>query len=111
MSRRRVTVAIVVALSLAHRAAAEPLVHLQTPSAVQTDGGSTLRLPPGYFLEEPMWRDLDAEQRRLQEAETRLKAENASLRKQAAAWQPGWYTLGTVLLVGVAAGYYVHDKL
>ncbi len=97
-------------LALAHRAAAEPL-HLRTPSSVQTDGGSTLRLPPGYFIEERVWSDLDLELRRLQDAETRLTVENSTMRKQVASWQPGWYTLGTAVAIGLVGGFWIHSKI
>ena len=86
-------------------------VHLHTASDLATDGGSKLRLPPGYYLDEPTWSTLDVELHRLQTAETRLTAENASFRKSAAGWQPGWKTIATSLLVGVAGGVYLSRKL
>lgn len=61
-------------------------------------------LPAGRFLAEPGWSALDLEMRRLQDAETRLTAENTSLRKNADAWRPGWKTLTGAVLVGVALG-------
>jgi hypothetical protein len=49
--------------------------------------------------------------KRLQDAETRLRAENASLRKDAGGITFGWYTLGTALVLGLAGGYYVSTKI
>ena len=51
-----------------------PSAHITTPSTVHTDGGTDLRLPPWYFLDEPSWGKLDAKARRLQDQETRLGA-------------------------------------
>ena len=100
------TTALVVLL--ATRVAADPTpaepLHLKTPSSVQTDGGTSLRLPPGYFLEEPVWNQLDAELKRLQERETRLDAENKSLRASAKEVSFGWYVLGGVAVACFAGG-------
>lgn len=68
-------------------------------------------LPPGRFLDETSYTALDLEMRRLQDAETRLGAENTSLRKTTTSWQPGWKTVVTVFLVGVSGGVYIHSKL
>jgi len=71
-----------------------------------TEAGSEVLLPPGVHLPEPVWLALDAEMRRLQDAETRLTAENASLK--ASLDKGGLLTtlkwLGAALLVGAAAG-------
>lgn len=113
---RAVGVLIVLA---AARAAADPatpvkvngVAHLASASAVHTDGGADLRLPPGYFLDEPSWTKLNTETRRLQDAETRLNAENRSFRASASSWQPGWITLATALGGGIALGWYLEHKL
>lgn len=68
-------------------------------------------LPPGHFVDQATWLRLDVELRRAQDAETRLAAENTSLRASAAGWQPGLYTLAGAVLVGLAGGWYVHSKL
>jgi hypothetical protein len=109
MKRRAALVAVAV-VSLASRVAAEPL-HFKTPSSVVTDGGSSLRLPPGYFLEEPAWAELDVELKAQQERVTRLEAENASLRTTAAEWQPGWKLLVTAFAMGAVASTYAFLKL
>ncbi len=113
---RALTVALVLAAARAlgdpTPAEAPPPTHLASSSAVHTDGGSDLRLPPGYFLAEPTWMRLDTETRRLQDAETRLRAENASLRASAATgWQPGWYTVVLAVSGGIALGAYLDHKL
>lgn len=55
---------------------------MRTPSEVVTEGGSRLRLPPGRFVDDLGWSALDAEMRRLQDAETRLKAERDAYAKE-----------------------------
>lgn len=85
--------------------------HIASASTVHTDGGSVLRLPPGYFSDEDNWHRLDVEMRRLQDAETQLRVENKTLRASMETWQPGWKTLVLTLATGVAAGWYVHSKL
>lgn len=108
------TLAVVLTLATT-RAAADPPIHLQTSAEVKTDGGSQLRLPPGYFLDEPAWSALDTELRRLQDAETRLAAENTSLRASARTTTPtsppSWYVVVSTFATGVAVGWYVHSKL
>lgn len=86
-------------------------IHIHSASSLHTDGGSDLRLPPGYFLDEPAHDRLDTEMRRLQDAETRLGAENTSLRASTQGWQPGWYTVAGIIATSLAAGWYLHDKL
>lgn len=108
--RRRLALVCAVATSLPCRALADPSTHLKTPSSVKTDGGTDLRLPPGYFLDEPAWGKLDAETRRLQETETRLTAENRSLRKSAREVSFGWKTLSAALVLGFAAGAYAATR-
>lgn len=106
------TAAIVVALSRGAYGDPSPTyLHMRTPSHVVTDGGSDLRLPPGYFLDEPTHDKVDAEVRRLQDAETRLTAENQSMRKSLDGWQPGFYTLAIAAASAIVLGWYAHDKL
>lgn len=111
MSRKTLaTVAALVVLTLRTAgAAAEPAdrpIHIGTSSTVETDGGSTLRLPPGYFLTEPLYSKLDTELIRLQDAETRLTAENETLRKKTESWSPGWRTLAASFVAGIAVTAY-----
>lgn len=86
------------------RAVADPILHLQTPSTVTTDGGSNLRLPPGYFLDEPTMDVLDLEMKRLQDQENRLKAENESMRRSSKWSSTDWKVVGIALGAGFAAG-------
>lgn len=99
--------ALVVVFS--REANAEP-VHLKSPSKVETQAGSKLELPPGYFFDEAEKAALDVEMKRLQDQETRLAAENKSLRSSADGISFGWYALGSVIAVGFALGYYVGNK-
>jgi hypothetical protein len=109
--RVRILVAAIVLLGTA-RATAEPInIHIETPSTVHTDGGTDLRLPPGYFLDEGTHQKLDTEMRRLQDTETRLSAENTSLRSTLKGWQPGWIVLVVAAAGGVALGFYAGSKL
>lgn len=114
MKRLAAVTAACVALLLSTRAAADPALpvdeslHIETPFTVETDGGSSLRLPPGYYLPEPTWDRLDAELRRLQDTETRLTAVNESLRESlndapSRAW---WVAAGAGLIAGILLGSY-----
>ena len=119
MTARRVAVSVVVALAVMTRVAdADPTdppapvnLHIRSPSYLVTDGGSDLRLPPGYFLDEPTRDRLDAEMRRLQELETRLTAENATLSKGVSGWQPGWVSIALTFAGGMALGAYIVHQL
>jgi hypothetical protein len=68
-------------------------VHLKSASTCTTAKGSTVQLPPGYFLDEAKFAALDAEVRRAQDAETRLTAENASFRAHPPSAGPSWWTI------------------
>ena len=110
-ARARVLIAAIVIVATS-RAAAEPVhLHMRTPSTVTTEGGNTRQLPPGYFLDEDSYTKLDAEMRRLQEQETRLGAENRSLRGTLSSWQPGWIVVTVAIASGVALGWYVNSQL
>lgn len=117
--RRRVMVATVVVMTATTRLAlGDPVappapvnLHILSPSTVHTDGGSDVRLPPGYFLDEATRAAIDTEMKRLQDQETRLTAENTSLTQSTQGWQPGWYTLAITLASGLALGWYAHSKL
>lgn len=90
-------------------------VHLNSPRlaclGTQGDLKYCVQLGQGYFMDEPTYSILDAEMRRLQDAETRLKAENASLRASTAGWQPGWMTLMFAAAATATAAIYVEHKL
>jgi hypothetical protein len=100
--RRRPLIAVVVLMALTRETSAEPVYHLKSPSTVTTEKGNTLKLPPGYFLDERAWQERDLELKQAQEARTRLKAENESLRKSASEYP--WLATVVVGAFGVAAG-------
>ena len=100
--RTAVAVAVLVALSLPASAAAEPF-RLHTAAQCVTEGGSDVELPPGIHLSEPDWEKIDAEIARLQEAETRLTAENAKA-KELSSPDTSWWLLGLAFSAGIAAG-------
>lgn len=115
-ARRAAVVSAIVLAALTRAASGDPVtnVHIESSSHVTTVGGSELDLPPGFFLGEAARAALDTEVRRLQEAETRLTAENASLKASAtdpAGWKPGLYTLATTFVLGMAAGIYLLHSL
>jgi hypothetical protein len=82
--------------------------HVRTtgPTELVRPDGARRALPPGRFLDEATFGALDLEMRRLQEAETRLAAENRSLRESARGWRPGWKLLLGAAIAGAAAGAY-----
>lgn len=118
MTARRTALVIVAVLAVATRAAAaDPVavppvdLHIHSDSHLITDGGNDLRLPPGYFQDEPTHDKLDQSLKGLQDDKTRLTAENGSLKAAVSTWQPGWYVVLGAVVTGVAAGWYLHDKL
>jgi nitrate reductase NapE component len=105
MKHRRLALAVVVVSALASRSAAADTYHLKSPSKVETEKGSKLELPPGYFLDEKTWQERDATFKKAQEDATRFKAENESLRKSAKDDYP-WLATGVVGAFGVAVGIF-----
>jgi hypothetical protein len=109
--KNKFTCSVIVALVilLAGNAIAEPVlsvIKVPVPITLKADTGEEMRVDPGYYVVEPIWNKLDEEMRRLQDAETRLAAENKSLRKSASEG-PGWGTaawIGGALAAGFAAG-------
>ncbi len=93
---------VAVATVLVSREAHGEIYHLKSPSTLETEKGSVLQLPPGYFMDEPTWDERDREMRRLQDQETRLGAENRSLRESADGFP--WVTTGVVGILGSALG-------
>lgn len=103
-ARQRFALLVAVAATLCARDAAGDIYRLKSPSELVTQKGSKLSLPPGYFLDEQTWQDRDAELKRLQEQETRLKAENRSLRKTVEIDAIPWKTIACAMLFGAGAG-------
>jgi hypothetical protein len=83
MRNRRISLVAALAVLLMAREAHADIWHMRSPSTLETEKGSVLQLPPGYFLDEGTWQERDLEMRRLQELEVRLKAENRSFRDSA----------------------------
>ncbi len=104
MRKHRLYVAAALATMLTAREAyGEPVIyHFKSPSMLETDKGSRLTLPPGYFLDEETWRERDEELRRLQALETRLVAENTSLRESQGDFP--WLAVGIAGGLGVVVG-------
>lgn len=102
-------VALVTLLALAGAARGEPLESHRTnktEARCHTEAGTEFVLDPRtHLVSDAAWLRLDAEMRRLQEQETRLEAQNASLRDQLRAKFSGaaWW-IGGALLAGAAVG-------
>lgn len=112
LARRRAAVLVGLLVALEpHATADDEIVHLKSGIAGTTPKGVELTLPPGYFIPDEVFGKLDVEMKRLQDVETRLKAENASFRASAKDWQPAWWALGAALVTGFSAGIYVGYKL
>ena len=93
-------------LAVALPAAAEPW---QFPGGgtMRSAAGSVIELPPGVYVEEPDWIKLGVEVCRLQDAETRLTAENKSL---VTALRSGPYKFMAGMLFGFGVGWWVASR-
>ncbi len=87
--------------------------HVASNSTLRTDTRPDLevRLPPGYFMDESTHKKVDDELKFLQERNTRLTAENYSLKTVASGYLPGWKIVIVSALLGVAGGIYIGTKL
>lgn len=110
MRARSAALALVLLASSA-RVAAEPAprLNIREPARICTlmEPVRCREVTPGVFLTVDAWGDLDTELRRSQDNETRLAAENNSLRDTTMSWQPGWKTIAVTLLTGLAGGIYL----
>ncbi len=104
-NRRLCVAAALLTVFAAREASGGDIYHFVRPSKLVTEKGAELRLPPGYFLDEKSWQERDLEMRRLQEQETRLGAENRSLRESADKFP--WVAAGVTGAAGVAIGVLV----
>lgn len=117
--RRCKLVAAAIILMIARRAAADPApmpTHIVTEElrllcVPPAPPARCIELPAGHFVDTGTWSALDIEMKRAQDAETRLTAENVSLRASTSGWQPGWYVVTSAVLTGIAGGWYAHSKL
>ncbi len=109
MSRKAIALVVAFLVLVASDALADdarPVVqHVAAPFKVTLASGRVVDMPPSYIAPDPAWVALDVEMKRLQTAETRLAAENASLRQSAQA-SGGWGVvalLAGAFAAGVAA--------
>lgn len=85
-------------------AAADPvLLRVRSPSTLTTEKGAVVNLPPVRIVDEESWGTLEIEFKRLQDLETRLGAENKSLRASASSSRH-WKFAIAALAVGFASG-------
>lgn len=110
--KRAVVAAIVAAVFVLFGACADAfgdptVLRVKSPSTLTTEKGSVVTLPPGRFVDEESWSLLEVEFSRLQAVETRLGAENKSLRASATRRGPWLYVIGA-LAVGFASGVAYH---
>ena len=109
INRFAVVAAVALALLLASATVARPdVTRVKTPSTLKSEGGSVISLPPGYFVPDPDWFILDLELKRLQEKETRLEAENKSLRRKPGLW--AWVKASAALSLGILIGRYALNR-
>ena len=106
---------LVIALLLASLGHADPLcdstcLHHKKPAKLTTESGNVFDLPPGYTIPEEKYNSLDAELKRLQDTETRLTAENTSLRKSARS-SVGWVGVVSAIGLGLTVGVLVGKAL
>lgn len=129
-SRIKAAVIVGVLLVLVPRASADPVTPVEPPAEAEIlpmpsthlwmrSGPGTLRGPNGkdylipqnsHILTNERWSELDSEMLRLSEQETRLDAENKSLKKSASAWTPPAWLLVMAFGAGAASGAYMAMK-
>jgi hypothetical protein len=86
---------------------------MREETTLRKDNGEEFRLPPGHFYDVDTWQEVDNEFKRLQNQETRLTAENKSLKESLDTWKPGWVAVTSAVLVGVlggVGGYYWYQN-
>lgn len=116
MTPRRLAVCIIIALTLwSEQVFAD--VPLPNGHVTLTTGegllvapnGTRYTLPVGtHILDGTSWQNLDLEVKRLQDVETRLTAENKSLKGSAQRDAPGWGTAAVLLTLAIIAGGTFH---
>ena len=119
MQKRLAAFVVGVLLTLSTRVAADPVdkppptVPAQIKSAsVLTTAKTRIELPPLWWILPPdKYPAMDAELKRAQEAETRLTAENGSLRSSAAKTDVNLIALTIAVVVGAIGGAYGWSRL
>lgn len=94
--------ALALCLCLTSSALAD-VTHMPEGGSFHSRDGYVMTLPPGYYVDEPDWIKLDAEVKRLQEAEVRLEAERDSLLDSLHA-TPGWVGVAVGVVLGATVG-------
>jgi hypothetical protein len=113
---------VVALAALASRAAADApkpapppdlahYVHFESAFHYKSQGGSEGDLGSGYYVDDTTWKKIDADVKATQDLQTRLLAENASMRKTLASWQPGWYVLAVAAISGITLGWVAAKKI
>ncbi len=106
----RITVIVATVLFLLSDAAADPVridvpTRIKSAATITTDHGSVARLNAGgWLIPGPEWHRIDLEIRRLQTAETRLTAENKSLRNSLDDTSSVWKWIVGAAVLGFAGG-------
>lgn len=114
-----ILVALVVLTADASADEVKPRTYVQTlaprelckPDETRPELKICRELPPGRFLDETSWLEMDAKLRELENTRTNLTAQNNKLRSEMQGWQPGGITLVVSLVVGFAGGVYAYHKL
>lgn len=95
-------------LLLASSAAADDSsLRFRTPAVCITEGGSTVSIPIGRFMPEPMYLELNDKWKDMENEVTGLQAENKSLKASEGA--PGWKSISVAVVVGILLGRYALD--
>ena len=117
MNSRKLIAALVLAFvvspSFSTDASAGPALtepkHIKTPFRVISEGGTDIKLPPSYILDEPTFDYLDSELKRLETQENRLTVENKVLKDKENSRH--WTYIFVMFAAGAAAGVFVGSKL
>ncbi len=92
-----------------------PTLHMRLgtgPGVLIGPNGKHYVIPQeSHIVTGDVWNMREAELLRLQETETRIQAENTSLRKASKSWQPGAYVVVIAFLGGVTGGWYLNSRL
>ena len=83
---------------------------MRSPSKITTSEGNSADVPPGIYLDQESWDRLDAEIRRLQDAETRLTAErDYLLALPPVKWKTGVAAIAGIVLGVIGTYYYTRE--
>lgn len=109
--RIKVAVLIAVILVLLPSDAISEPVRFKNGAVCTTAAGNRVDLTPkSVAFTDTEYSALDVEMKRLQDAETRLKAENTSLRKSDVTGRGTLYAIGGALVTGLGVGYWLANR-